>query len=693
MQSVSQNVPGTGESSRTARHGKSLSSDGVGLVIEGLPEETASAPLRRRANRRASTGTFSLTGLSEQSKESTKSNPEPEMDDAAFIKMARRGSLTKQRSEEKLKLVTQPNDYKDRDDKILMLQDRFSQSKPKLKDAPRRVSSRRSSLSSYTSSHGAVSHTGSYVEINSRSRSGSKDEFSSDSIADISHNMSANTIPMTNVVDDFDVNKKQSDKKQAVVESLVWFSFHTPRTVLEDLISHEIELWRREEKKHLGHELKSEKRKDYKMAYMNREEDSDDDDDDSSMSSLSDDGNDNVFDGSFSEAMMRLQGKSNGHKMLKLPKCVKRESAVLFVDITGFTKLSTLLDVESLSKVINSYFDMIVNEVISFGGDILKFAGDAFFAEWRVTDDEDDEDGQGSHPLSDLNASLASINEIACDDDIPKLSLCVLSAAKCAASIVRKFSDYQVTSDAAKNTNEAMLNVHCGIGVGNLVGLHVGDYKEGQEEGAVELRREFMILGSPIDQVSKAAEMASDGEVMASPEATLSLAFCCDMTDDQRHATEPVCIASRDGVFFEVFPDVRALDTSGAAGTAVHPYESLRMHCKSLNNTALARLHLQMALYVHPVIRGDELALSAAIQAGKIAQPSEAVESRHRAEAELRSVLTIFVKAVISPRITGLKEVDDELYKGLCDIMHVTTRELDRYSGHLRQFIVDDKGR
>jgi hypothetical protein len=26
------------------------------------------------------------------------------------------------------------------------------------------------------------------------------------------------------------------------------------------------------------------------------------------------------------------------------------------------------------------------------------------------------------------------------------------------------------------------------------------------------------------------------------------------------------------------------------------------------------------------------------------------------------------------------------------DIMHVVSRELDRYSGHLRQFIVDDKG-
>jgi hypothetical protein len=47
-----------------------------------------------------------------------------------------------------------------------------------------------------------------------------------------------------------------------------------------------------------------------------------------------------------------------------------------------------------------------------------------------------------------------------------------------------------------------MLNVHCGVGVGRLVGLHVGDFKEDQEEEGVELRREFLILGEPIDQVS-----------------------------------------------------------------------------------------------------------------------------------------------------------------------------------------------
>jgi class 3 adenylate cyclase len=181
---------------------------------------------------------------------------------------------------------------------------------------------------------------------------------------------------------------------------------------------------------------------------------------------------------------------------------------------------------------------------------------------------------------------------------------------------------------------------------------------------------------------------------MASAEAMMALSVCCDMMFSKNTAKRPVCIASRHNNFLNLDPYRMNGGGSGVElpTSALQPYESLRMHCKSLNQAALARLHLQMALYVHPVIRSDELALSAAIQAGKISKPTETMETRHRAEAELRSVFTIFIKAIMSPKITGVAEVDEELYKKLADVMHVTSRELDRYSGHLRQFIVDDKG-
>jgi hypothetical protein len=172
---------------------------------------------------------------------------------------------------------------------------------------------------------------------------------------------------------------------------------------------------------------------------------------------------------------------------------------------------------------------------------------------------------------------------------------------------------------------------------------------------------------------------------MASPEAMMALAVCCDIL--YAGSNQPVCIAMKEKNFLNLNSY-----QNGIEGGALQTYESLRMHCKALSHKALLRLHLQTALYVHPVIRGDELALSAAIQAGKISQPTETVESRHRAEAELRSVFTIFIKTIMSAKITGVPEIDQELFQKLANIMHIVSRELDRYSGHLRQFIVDDKG-
>lgn len=280
-------------------------------------------------------------------------------------------------------------------------------------------------------------------------------------------------------------------KKEQLIESVVWFSFHTPKTVMEDLITHELEVWRS------STPVKSRQtRRGGKRKVVDRGEAA-------SVNSMDDTAaSTEVLDSKkFSENLMKLQHKGN-HSFMQLPKSVPRESALLFVDMSGFTRLSTMLDAESLSKVINAYFDMIVSEVIQHGGDILKFAGDAFFAEWRVVNEDGTSNDDARNPLENLNASLASVNEFMWDDGgVPKLSTCVLMAVQCACSIVAKFSDFHVTS-ASTNKSEAMLNVHCGVGVGKMVGLHVGDFKEDQdEEDAIELRREFLILGEPIEQV------------------------------------------------------------------------------------------------------------------------------------------------------------------------------------------------
>jgi class 3 adenylate cyclase/FixJ family two-component response regulator len=59
------------------------------------------------------------------------------------------------------------------------------------------------------------------------------------------------------------------------------------------------------------------------------------------------------------------------------------EATVSFIDICGFTSISEKEAPDVVVKLLNSYFDMIVKEIIDQGGYIDKFIGDAIMAVFR----------------------------------------------------------------------------------------------------------------------------------------------------------------------------------------------------------------------------------------------------------------------------------------------------------------------
>lgn len=69
---------------------------------------------------------------------------------------------------------------------------------------------------------------------------------------------------------------------------------------------------------------------------------------------------------------------------------VRVQAALLFLDISGFTalcekySLASKTGTEQLTKTLNEYMSNLVSELISYDGDILKFAGDAILTMWRV---------------------------------------------------------------------------------------------------------------------------------------------------------------------------------------------------------------------------------------------------------------------------------------------------------------------
>src|SRR3954470_22303314 len=69
-------------------------------------------------------------------------------------------------------------------------------------------------------------------------------------------------------------------------------------------------------------------------------------------------------------------------------------AAVLFADITGFTKLTERLPrhgasgQEALTGALNAYFEPLIELIAGHGGDIAKMAGDALIALWSVAEGE-----------------------------------------------------------------------------------------------------------------------------------------------------------------------------------------------------------------------------------------------------------------------------------------------------------------
>eukprot|EP00554_Chaetoceros_debilis_P009004 CAMPEP_0194101608 /NCGR_PEP_ID=MMETSP0150-20130528/2290_1 /TAXON_ID=122233 /ORGANISM="Chaetoceros debilis, Strain MM31A-1" /LENGTH=1615 /DNA_ID=CAMNT_0038788273 /DNA_START=63 /DNA_END=4907 /DNA_ORIENTATION=- len=421
---------------------------------------------------------------------------------------------------------------------------------------------------------------------------------------------------------------------------------------------------------------------------------------------------------------------------MSMPHGTQYDAALLFIDMSGFTVLSQKLDVESFSKAINSYFETIVDEVTSRGGDILKFAGDAMFVEWRAG-----QQFEGGLPAkkrsmcSSLTTERKS-NTLTLDD-------CVYAAAVCGAMVVKKCADspvYSKSSSSRQGEQVATLNVHCGLGVGKMGGVHVGNDHS---------RRLYLVIGEPIDQVSEACDSAKLGEIRASKEALKYLnkgqpakhKLKCDKDSMSK------IIASKEHMYFKE----RTKNTWTLSGRVTKPKKPIAKFVipfEDLDLSSLKVLKKMLSLYVHPCvitegqfdegvndafkgnntrvkkktrrnslvdiggmrrnsvtrtlrtsINSTDSSLENANAAYKNNRASlvnmktmVSTRERLRSEAELRSVFTIFIKPNIEVNLTNDLEKSDKQFNQLNDIMNTVTGILDELKGQLLQFIVDDKG-
>ncbi len=306
-----------------------------------------------------------------------------------------------------------------------------------------------------------------------------------------------------------------------------------------------------------------------------------------------------------------------------------------------------------------------MDEVTNHGGDILKFAGDAVFAEWRVPKD-----------LRNKREEAYYSEE------------CVYDAAVCGASIVAKCSDYPIYDPNNESIQIATLNVHCGLAFGEMAGVHVGnDYN----------RREYLILGETINSVSTACDAATYGQLVASPEANHHLVRGTSQKNFFGLSTslkinKPVLIAFKDSQYFQIrkkqFQRMGSIQRMGSRRLVEQQTkEDYSVPFEKMNLKGLRILKKILSFYAHPVVVSDEISRNVSQRFVKVDQDV------YKAAAELRSVYTIFIKAMTPSTLSKDPTTNKSVFNRLNEIMDVVTSVLDGFKGHLRQFIVDDKGK
>ena len=157
----------------------------------------------------------------------------------------------------------------------------------------------------------------------------------------------------------------------------------------------------------------------------------------------------------------KVHSKKAGTKLH--PACENIYGAVLFADISGFTRLANLLSVEQLQLHISKYFKTLFDCVEHFGGDILKICGDAIMIMWPLKHD------QASSTLEERTA-------------------CALIASLCGRELIQSCGTYT----AVHGKHHISLSLHCGVGVADVPCYWVG--KGG--------RWEFLISGDCLTQIT-----------------------------------------------------------------------------------------------------------------------------------------------------------------------------------------------
>jgi len=149
-----------------------------------------------------------------------------------------------------------------------------------------------------------------------------------------------------------------------------------------------------------------------------------------------------------------------------------REATILFSDIRGFTKLSSQMQPEDVSEMIEDYFSRLVPIIFNHNGMVDKYVGDAIVA---VFGSPAADEQQHHHAVQTALEMQSAMHEVNLNRET-----------------------------RGKLTGELGIGIHCGEVVHGFIGSSE--------------RMEFTVIGDAVNRASRYCDGADRGEVLISPE-------------------------------------------------------------------------------------------------------------------------------------------------------------------------------
>lgn len=100
-----------------------------------------------------------------------------------------------------------------------------------------------------------------------------------------------------------------------------------------------------------------------------------------------------------------------------------RVATVMFVDIRGFTELSANAEAGEILKLLNDYYEILVNVIFRHEGTIDKFIGDGMMVIWGAPVSHHDDPNRAALAALDIQAAIEEFNYHRAEKQLPPVQV------------------------------------------------------------------------------------------------------------------------------------------------------------------------------------------------------------------------------------------------------------------------------